>query len=103
MLLFVFQRTHLESSIHRLSKPDVFAVFALAGPPVLARDFGRFGVDAGLSCLHVAEDLDCIYSAALIRIDPVLAYKQRENKTKQNQTHDIIPSNDFLLSCLKRG
>ena len=37
--------THVESSIHRLSEPDVFAVLALAGPPVLAWDAGRLGVD----------------------------------------------------------
>lgn len=30
--------THVESSVHRLAEPDVFAVLALAGPPVLARD-----------------------------------------------------------------
>lgn len=78
------RKTHMKSSVHRLSKPDVFAVFALAGPPVLARDFGRFGGDAGLSCLHVAEDLDCVYSAALIGINPVLSYKQSENKNRRH-------------------
>ena len=69
--------TYVESSIHCLSEPDVFAVLALAGPPVLARDAGRFGVDAGLSSLHVAEDLDCIDGAALIGINPVLSCRKK--------------------------
>lgn len=91
----------MKSSIHCLSKPDVFAVFALAGPPVLARDFGRFGGDAGLSCLHVAEHLDCIYSAALIGINPVFTYKQSKNKSRHMTLFLQItfPLFNFLKSC----
>lgn len=71
----------MESSIHCLAEPDVFAVLALAGPPVLARDAGRLWEDAGLACLHVAENLDCIDGAALIGINPVLSCR------KKNKTH----------------
>lgn len=61
----------MESSVHRLSEPDMFSVFTLAGPPVLAWDLSRSRIHTGLPGLHVAEDLDCIYSAALIGINPV--------------------------------
>lgn len=80
----------METSIHRLSEPDMFAVLALAGPPVLARDTGRLRSDAGLSCLHVAEDLDCIDGAALVGINPVLSY--REKKTKNTSAPYYTPS-----------
>lgn len=75
--------TYVESSIHCLSEPDVFAVLALAGPPILARDAGGLRVDAGLSCLHVAEDLDCIDGAALIRINPVLTCRRKKGEKTQ--------------------
>lgn len=65
----------MESSIHGLSEPDVFAVLALAGPPVLLRYLGDGGVDAGLSSLHVAEDLDCIGRAAKVGINPVVTWR----------------------------
>lgn len=79
--------THVESSIHCLSKPDVFAVLALAGPPVLPGNAGRLGVDAGLPCLHVAENLDCINGAALIGIDPVLSCRK---KSREISLHDDV-------------
>lgn len=63
----------MESSIHGLSEPHVFAVLGLAGPPILARDAGRFGADTGLACLHVAEDLDRVHGAALVGVNPVLS------------------------------
>lgn len=67
--------THVESAIHGLSEPDVFVVLALAAPPVLLWYFGDAGVDAGLSSLHVAEDLHGISGAAKIRINPVVTWK----------------------------
>lgn len=66
----------MEPSIHCLSEPDMFAVFALAGPPVLAWDLSRPRIHTGLPGLHIAEDLDCINGAALIGINPILTYKK---------------------------
>lgn len=74
----------------------MFAVLALAGPPVLARDAVRLGLDAGLSRLHVAEDLDCINGAALIGINPVLSCR----KKTPNKTHQL--QGLYILSlCIK--
>ena len=52
----------MESSIHGLSEPDMLAVLALAGPPVLLWYLGDAWVDAGLSGLHVTEDLDGVFN-----------------------------------------
>lgn len=77
----------------------MFAVLALAGPPVLARDAVRLGLDAGLSRLHVAEDLDCIDGAALIGINPVLSC--RKKKHKQNRSASGILYIYILSLCIK--
>lgn len=61
----------MESSIHCLSEPDVFAFLALARPPVLLWYLGDAWIDTGLSGLHVTEDLDGISRAANVRINPV--------------------------------
>lgn len=63
----------METAINGLAEPDVLAVVALAGPPVLAWDAGRLGMHATLASLHVAEHLDGIDGAALVRVNPVLA------------------------------
>ena len=81
----------MESSIHGLSEPDVFAVLALAGPPVLAWDAVGLGLDAGLSGLHVAEHLDGVDGASLIGIDPVLAYR-KEKTSAPYSTHSLLKS-----------
>lgn len=72
--------THVESAVHCLAEPDVLAVLALAGPPVLARDARRLGADAGFSCFHVAEDLDGIDGASLVGINPVLSCGSKKKK-----------------------
>ena len=69
----------MESSIHGLSEPDVFAVLALAGPPVLLWYLGDAWVDAGLSSLHVAEDLDGVGCAANVGINPVVAWRETKS------------------------
>lgn len=66
--------THAESSVHGLSEPDVLAVLALAGPPVLLRHLGDARVHAGLSGLHVAEGLHGVGCAAQVGIHPVVAW-----------------------------
>jgi len=63
----------VEPSVHGLAEPDVFALLALACPPVLAWHRADAGVDAGLACLHVAEGLDGVGCAADVGIDPVVA------------------------------
>lgn len=45
----------------------------LACVPVLLGNLGLSWSYAGLSSLHVAVDLDSILSAALVRVNPVLA------------------------------
>lgn len=61
----------MESTIHGFSKPNMFAFRTLGSPPVLAWDVGGFWIDASLAGLHVAEHLDSINGAALVRINPV--------------------------------
>lgn len=65
----------MESSIHGLSEPDVFALFALAGPPVLLWYLGDAWVDTGLSSFHVTEDLHGVGGAANVGIDPVVTWR----------------------------
>lgn len=69
----------MESSVHGLSKPDVFAVLALAGPPVLLWYLGDARGDAGLSSLHVTEDLDGIGCAANVGIHPVVTWRDEKH------------------------
>ena len=73
----------MESSVHGLSEPDVLAVLALAAPPVLLGHTGYAGVDAGLSSLHVTEDLHGISSAANVGIHPVVTCRGTEVQQKQ--------------------
>jgi len=63
---------HVEPSIHGLSEPDMLAIIARAGPPVLLWYFGDAWVDAGLSGLHVTVNLDGVSVTALIRIYPIV-------------------------------
>lgn len=44
-----------------------------ADVPVLLGHRGLSGEHTGLACLHVAEDLDGIQVAALVRVNPVLS------------------------------
>lgn len=62
----------MESTVHALSKPHVLLRLALAGPPVLAWDFGSAGLHTGLSGLHVTENFDGISSATKVRIHPIV-------------------------------
>ena len=75
--------TYVESSVHGLSEPDVFAVLALAGPPVLLGGLGDAGVDAGLSGLHVAEGLDGVGRAADVGINPVVAWRDERGGSER--------------------
>lgn len=69
----------MESSIHSLSEPDMLAVLALAGPPVLLWYLGDARVDAGLASLHVTEDLDGINYAANVGINPVVTWRDERS------------------------
>lgn len=48
----------------------------LACVPALLVNVGLSWVDAGLTSLHVAVDLDGVLVASLVRINPVLAYAE---------------------------
>lgn len=67
---------YLEAVGHSLAKPDMLLLLdVLAEVPGLLGNFGLSRTHAGLSCVHVAEDLDGILSAALVRVNPVLAWR----------------------------
>jgi len=73
-LLLFGMPSHLESTSHGLAEPDVLLLSdVLAEVPVLHGDAGLTGVDASLSSLHVAVDLDGIKGRALVGINPVHA------------------------------
>lgn len=72
----------MEAAVHGLSEPDVLAVLALAGPPVLLGRLGDARVDAGLSSLHVTEDLDGVGCAANVGVDPVVAWRDAVGKAE---------------------
>lgn len=102
----------MKSSIHGLSKPDVLAVLALAGPPVLFRYRGNAWVDASGSSFHVTEYLDGIGCAAKVRVNPVVAWSNRKKtfqdlyttaitKRKNGRYIAVIVAciDELLLSC----
>lgn len=65
---------YLEATIHSLSEPDMLLLLdVLACVPVLLGNLALSWGYAGLSGLHVAVDLDSVLSAALVRVNPVLA------------------------------
>lgn len=73
-----FHQAHLEAVGHGLSEPDVLLLLdVLADVPVLLGDLALGGSHAGLTGVHVAEDLDGVLSAALVGVDPVLACGMR--------------------------
>lgn len=68
--------SYLEALGHRLSEPDMLLLAGvLAEVPVLQRNAATAWVDAGLTSLHVAEDLDGIQRRALVGVHPVGAYR----------------------------
>lgn len=77
----------MESTVHGLSKPDVFRRLALATPPVLAWNAGSVGVDTGLTALHVTENLDGVCGAAQVGINPVITcHRAREPSDDETET-----------------
>lgn len=72
----------MESTLHGISKPDVFSALAIASPPVLLWYLGDVGVDTGFSSVHVTEDLNGISCAADVWINPVVAW--------QNETVELM-------------
>lgn len=73
---------YLEAAGHSLAEPDVLLLLdVLAGVPALVGNNALSGVDAGLSGLHVAVDLDGVLSAALVGVDPVLTWTRTRNSS----------------------
>ena len=72
--LLLSPRTHLSTAVDGLAEPDVLLVLG-ASVPVLAGNALRVCVDAGFSCVKVAEDLDGIHDASLVGVDPVVSYE----------------------------
>lgn len=83
-----FECVYLEAVGHSLSKPDVLLLLdVLADVPVLHGNLALSWGYAGLSSVHVAVDLDGILSAALVRVNPVLAWRTRlSEKKSQNKS-----------------
>lgn len=72
------KHVYLEAVGHSLSEPDVLLLLdVLADVPVLLGNLALSGSHAGLSSLHVAVDLDGVLSAALVRVNPVLAWRRK--------------------------
>lgn len=72
---------HLGATVDSLSEPDVLLALG-ASEPVLLGDALGVGIDAGLTGGEVAEDLDGVVDAALVGVDPVESYKERQRKKK---------------------
>lgn len=71
---YFLYRSYLEAVAHYISEPDVLLLLdVLADVPVLLGNHALNWGHAGLSSLHVAVDLDGVLSAALVRVNPVLA------------------------------
>lgn len=70
---------YLEAIRHGVSEPDVLLLTdVLADVPVPQRNTGTSWVDAGLTSLHVAEDLDGIQRRSLVRIHPVGTFSNEQ-------------------------
>lgn len=70
-------KPHLCATVDGLTKPDMFLHLGTS-VPVLACNALRVSIDAGLTCGEVAEGLDGIHCAALVRIDPVETCKRTD-------------------------
>lgn len=66
-----------------------------ASEPVLLGDALRVGIDAGLTGGEVAEDLDGIVDAALVGVNPVESYKERQKKRRKKTTIKMMRSKYF--------
>lgn len=88
------ERLYLEAVVHSLAKPDVLLLLhVLAEVPGLLGDLALSGTHAGLSCVHVAEDLDGILSAALVGVNPVLAWRTQKTDVRADpRTPNVIDS-----------
>lgn len=74
---------YLEAVRHGLSEPDVLLLSdVLASVPALLRYGGLRWVDAGLSSLHVAENLDGIQGRALVGVHPVETLQEQAYRDK---------------------
>lgn len=69
----------------------------LAHVPVLLGDLTLSWGYAGLSGLHVTVDLDGILSAALVRVDPVLAWRSSERKSQKKQNSSMLLADSPIL------
>jgi len=88
---WLVQHIYLEAISHCLSEPDVLLLLdVLACVPVLVGDLGLSCCYAGLSGLHVAVDLDGVMSAALVWVDPVLAWRTRSQERKRSERSSIL-------------
>lgn len=90
------QGVYLEAIRHSLSEPDVLLLLdVLADVPALLGNLALSGRYAGLSSVHVAVDLDGILSAALVRVNPVLAWRrwflQRKSQNKSDHCLKAVP------------
>lgn len=98
---------HLGSTVDGLSEPDVLLGLG-ASEPVLLGDALGVGVDAGLTGGEVAEDLDGVVHAALVGVDPVESYQDRQEETIKvlhggQFPHALMQSSDWSLPLVHSG
>lgn len=60
-----------------------------ASEPVLLGNALRVGKDASLAAGEVAEDLDGVVDAALVGVDPVESYKEKQSSAHQSDERQI--------------
>lgn len=82
------EKAHLGATVDGLSEPDVLLGLG-ASEPVLLGDALRVGIDAGLTGGEVAEDLDGVVHAALVGVDPVESYEEKQEETSKWGPADI--------------
>lgn len=69
--------SHLGATVDGLSEPDVLHGLGAPEPVLLGNALG-LGVDASLAGVEVAEDLDGVAVAALVRVNPVESCQGKE-------------------------
>lgn len=66
----------LESTAHRLAKPNMFLSPLRAGKPVLLWDISGISIKAGFTSFHIAENFNGIHLTTLVGVNPIFSTLQ---------------------------